>query len=231
MNILINGGTRGIGLETALYLAGNRDNHIIITGRDKDALERISSSGLNNNITSIALDLSLLDNQGESFREQVYSRFSILDILINNAGMLINKEFIRFSSAEARQIMEVNFLGPAALIRMLKPLMARGTHIVNIASMGGFQGSSKYAGLSYYSCSKAAIACLSECLAEEFRTEGVVVNCLALGSVQTEMFEEAFPGLRAPVEPEQMGAFIGDFAVNGKRFFNGKILPVAFNNP
>lgn len=231
MNILINGATRGIGLETALYLSGNKDNHIIVTGRDEDALDRISSSGANNNITPITLDLSLLDNQAESFREQVYSKFSILDVLINNAGMLVNREFIRFSSADARQIMEVNFLGPAALIRILRPLMARGTHIVNIASMGGFQGSSKYPGLSYYSCSKAALACLSECLAEEFRPDGIVVNCLALGSVQTEMFEEAFPGLRAPVEAGQMGVFVGDFAVNGGRYFNGKILPVAFNNP
>lgn len=231
MNILINGGTRGIGLETALYLSGNRDNQIIVTGRDEDALGRISSSGTNNNITPITLDLSLIDNQAESFREQVYSKFSILDVLINNAGMLVNRDFIRFSSADARKIMEVNFLGPAALIRILKPLMARGTHIVNIASMGGFQGSSKYPGLSYYSCSKAALACLSECLAEEFRPDGIVVNCLALGSVQTEMFEEAFPGLRAPVEAGQMGVFVGDFAINGRSYFNGKILPVAFNNP
>ena len=97
-------------------------------------------------------------------------------------------------------MMETNFFGPASIIRIVKPLMPAGSHIVNISSMGGFQGSAKFNGLSYYSASKAAIACLSECLAEEFKDSGVSVNCLALGAVQTEMLREAFPGYKAPVE-------------------------------
>ena len=97
--------------------------------------------------------------------------------------------------------------------------------------MGGFQGSSKYRGLSYYSAAKAALSCLSECLAEEFREDGIIVNCLALGSVQTEMLEEAFPGYKAPVSAREMAELIADFAVKGSRFFNGKIIPVAFSNP
>jgi NAD(P)-dependent dehydrogenase (short-subunit alcohol dehydrogenase family) len=97
--------------------------------------------------------------------------------------------------------------------------------------MGGFQGSSKYRGLSYYSASKAALSCLSECLAEEFREDGIIVNCLALGSVQTEMLEEAFPGYEAPVKANEMAELIGEFAVKGSRFFNGKVIPVAFSNP
>jgi NAD(P)-dependent dehydrogenase (short-subunit alcohol dehydrogenase family) len=97
--------------------------------------------------------------------------------------------------------------------------------------MGGFQGSSKYPGLSYYSASKAAIACLSECLAVEFAESGIRVNCLALGAVQTEMFAEAFPGYKAPVNATEMAEFVSYFAVNGQKFFNGKIIPVAVNNP
>jgi NAD(P)-dependent dehydrogenase (short-subunit alcohol dehydrogenase family) len=110
-------------------------------------------------------------------------------------------------------------------------LMPYGSHIINISSMGGFQGSSKYRGLSYYSASKAAIACLSECLAEEFSESGIRVNCLALGSVQTEMLAEAFPGYKAPVDASEMAHFISDFALNGSKYFNGKIIPVAINNP
>jgi NAD(P)-dependent dehydrogenase (short-subunit alcohol dehydrogenase family) len=109
--------------------------------------------------------------------------------------------------------------------------MDKGSHIVNIASMGGFQGSSKYPGLSCYSASKAALACLTECLAGEFTESGIKVNCLALGSVQTEMLEEAFPGYKAPVDAQEMAEFIADFALKGHKFFNGKILPVAVNNP
>ncbi|MCK7533451.1 MAG: SDR family oxidoreductase [Marinilabiliales bacterium] len=100
--------------------------------------------------------------------------------------------------------------------------MKKGAHIVNISSMGGYQGSSKYKGLSYYSASKAAISCLSECLAGEFSGTGITVNCLALGAVQTEMFEEAFPGSQAPVSTMEMAQFIVNFALNGNRFFNGK---------
>ncbi len=110
-------------------------------------------------------------------------------------------------------------------------MMSKGSHIVNISSMGGFQGSSKYKGLSYYSASKAAIACLTECLAREFKEMGISVNCLALGSVQTEMLNEAFPGYKAPVSAEEMGEFIAEFALKGNKFFNGKILPVAVTNP
>jgi NAD(P)-dependent dehydrogenase (short-subunit alcohol dehydrogenase family) len=109
--------------------------------------------------------------------------------------------------------------------------MQKGSHIVNISSMGGYQGTSKYPGLSYYSASKAALAILSECLAVEFRELGIKVNCLALGSVQTEMFSEAFPGHRASVSAEDMGEFIAEFALTGHKVFNGKILPVAISNP
>jgi NAD(P)-dependent dehydrogenase (short-subunit alcohol dehydrogenase family) len=109
--------------------------------------------------------------------------------------------------------------------------MLEGSHIVNISSMGGFQGSSKYRGLSYYSASKAAIGCLTECLAIEFSEAGIKVNCLAIGAVQTEMFEEAFPGLKAPVSASEMGRYVSEFALNGHKFFNGKILPVAISNP
>ena len=127
--------------------------------------------------------------------------------------------------------METNFFGPASLIRSLKPMMPEGSHIVNISSMGGFQGSVKFRGLSYYSASKAAISCLTECLANEFSESEISVNCLALGSVQTEMLSEAFPGYKAPVEANEMAEFISDFALTGNKFFNGKILPVAVGNP
>jgi NAD(P)-dependent dehydrogenase (short-subunit alcohol dehydrogenase family) len=231
MNIIVNGGTRGIGREVALYLAQDRNNQIVVTGRNLEALGKLASESKHGNISSIEVDLSVIDSQAVSFRDQVYNRFSLVDILINSAGSLTNSEFMKFTNQEARYIMETNFFGPATMIRLLKPLMISGSHIVNIASMGGFQGSSKYRGLSYYSCSKAALACLTECLSEEFRQDGIIVNCLALGSVQTEMFSEAFPGVRAAVDAKEIGEFIGDFAIRGRQFINGKIIPVASNNP
>ncbi|HUV01636.1 MAG TPA: SDR family oxidoreductase [Bacteroidales bacterium] len=231
MNIIVNGGSRGIGRELAVHFAGDPDNQLLVTGRDEKALKELAGSCIHENVSYLAFDLSLLDFQIVSFKDQIYSRFSKVDILINNAGSLTVKEFMKMSNKEARTMMETNFFGPASLIRLIKPIMASGSHIVNISSMGGFQGSSKYRGLSYYSASKAALATLTECLAEEFSEDGISVNCLALGSVQTEMFETAFPGYKAPVSAKEMGEFVAYFALNGNRFFNGKIIPVALGNP
>jgi 3-oxoacyl-[acyl-carrier protein] reductase len=229
MNIIVNGGTRGIGLEVVRFLAQDINNQILVTGRDEKVLNSLSEA--NKNVRSFRLDISHFDSHQEEFIKTVSDHFGTVDILLNIAGFLIAKGFLMISNEEARQMMEINFFGPASMIRSLKPAMNNGSHIVNISSMGGFQGSTKFKGLSYYSSSKAAIACLTECLAEEFSDDGISVNCLALGAVNTEMLNEAFPGYQAPIEARQMAEYISVFALTGNKFFNGKILPVAVGNP
>jgi NAD(P)-dependent dehydrogenase (short-subunit alcohol dehydrogenase family) len=229
MNILVNGGTRGIGREVVLLLAKDEGNQVLVTGRNWKELKNLST--FYKNIKTLTIDLSAFDEQEEWFLNSVTDNLKSVDIIINMAGSLVAKDFLNITKTEARLMMEVNFFGPASIIRLLKPLMSEGSHIVNISSMGGFQGSAKYKGLSYYSASKAAIACLSECLATEFMDYGIHVNCLALGAAQTEMLEEAFPGYKAPVNAKEMAEFVSDFAMTGHKYFNGKILPVAINNP
>ena len=229
MNIIVNGGTRGIGRETVINLAQNINNQIIVTGRNKQSLSELSA--VHKNVITYPLDISNIDKEGMKFIEMVAVHFKTADILLNFAGFLVAKDFMEFSNEEARMIMDTNFFGPASLIRFIKPLMHAGSHIVNISSMGGFQGSVKFKGLSYYSASKAAIACLTECLATEFADSGISVNCLALGAVQTEMLNEAFPGYKAPVDSRQMAEYITDFALRGHKVYNGKILPVAMSTP
>jgi len=229
MNIVVNGGTRGIGKEIINFLAQDISNQIFVTGRNEKALNSLSTRY--KNVKSFPLDMSLFDIQNEKFIAAVSKHFGRVDILINIAGFLIAKDFLQTTNDEARLMMETNFFGPASLIRILKPIMSSGSHIVNISSMGGFQGSAKYKGLSYYSASKAALACLTECLANEFTEYGISINCLALGAVQTEMLDEAFPGYKTPVDAKQMAEFISGFALTGHKFFNGKILPVALGNP
>lgn len=231
MNIIINGASSGIGRETALRLSADKDNQILITGRNETEMKRMVKESINENISCVRLDLAHIMKETKSIKYQIFNRFSRVDILLNIAGTLIVKDFMELSDNESREMMDVNFFGPAALTRLVVPLMPRGSHIVNISSMGGYQGSSKYRGLSVYSASKAALSSLSECLSLELADRGIIVNCLALGSVQTEMFLSAFPGFNAPVTPEGMAEFIGWFAVNGNRFFNGKVLPVALGNP
>lgn len=229
MNIIVNGGTRGIGKEIVLHLSLDTGNKIIVTGRNEKVLKYLSS--YSGNIHGIKLDLANPGTDYESMRNAIESHFSTIDILINNAGMLVSKEFTETNESEARMMMDTNFFGPAMVIRKLKTLMSAGSHIVNITSMGGFQGSMKFKGLTYYSASKAAMACLSECLANEFADSRISINCLALGAVQTEMLEEAFPGYKAPVTAKEMAGFISYFAINGHKFFNGKVLPVAVSTP
>jgi short-subunit dehydrogenase len=227
MNIIVNGGSRGIGKEIALHLAKDKDNKIIVTGRKENVLKELTEMSEHKNISYIVIDLSKPDSQLESFKDQILRYFKTIDIIINNAGYLVSKKFTDSDDKDARAMMEINFFAPASLIRIFVPLLNKGAHVVNISSMGGFQGSTKFTGLAYYSASKAALACLSECLAMEFNELGISVNCLALGSVQTEMLEKAFPGYKAPVDAKKMGEFIANFALTGNKLFNGKIIPVA----
>jgi NAD(P)-dependent dehydrogenase (short-subunit alcohol dehydrogenase family) len=229
VNIIINGGTKGIGKEVALYFAQDAGNRILVTGRDEKSLKSISSK--HKNIDILPLDISIFSTQAELLRDMLSIHYERVDILINMAGMLVAGDFMELSDNEGHLMMETNFFGPASFIREVKPYMISGSHIVNISSMGGFQGSAKYKGLSYYSASKAALACLTECLAEEFSESGIRVNCLALGAVNTEMLTKAFPGYKAPINAKDMAEFIAGFALNGHKFMNGKIIPVAINNP
>lgn len=237
MNIIITGASRGIGYQTALQFCRIPDNHVIAISRNQTNLENLlqekNQAGLPGKLTLYPFDLTDLENNGAELFMHLKEHFQHVHVLINNAGLLINQSFEDFSSAEAQNIMNVNFFSPAALIQLLLPLLGgkEFSHILNISSMGGFQGSSKFPGLSYYSASKAAIASLTECLAEEFKERNIFSNCLALGAVQTEMLGEAFPGYKAPVKPEEIAQWIAGFAENGFRFFNGKILPVSVSTP
>jgi short-subunit dehydrogenase len=97
--------------------------------------------------------------------------------------------------------------------------------------MGGFQGSMKFAGLSAYSTSKAALCSFTELFSEEYKDSTIAMNCLCLGSVQTEMLEEAFPGYQAPLNPEQISEYISDFTLSAHKFMKGKIIPLSLTNP
>jgi 3-oxoacyl-[acyl-carrier protein] reductase len=164
---------------------------------------------------------------------QIQAKVDNIDILINNAGFLVNKQFEDISNDELKKVYDVNVFAPFKLIQLLLPLLKKSSraHIVNISSMGGVQGSSKFSGLSAYSSSKAAIASLSECLAEEFKGDHISVNALAIGAVQTEMLSEAFPGYIAPLNPKEMAEYIFKFATEGAKYFNGKIISVSSTTP
>jgi len=231
MNILINGGSKGIGRATAIKMSSTAENLVIVTGRDEIALRSLSEASALKNIECFGLDITSQDKRLTKLKNHLSDKKIRLDIIINTVGYLKKSSFLDSDITVAREMMEVNFFGPILLFREMIPYLSKGSHIVNIGSMGGFQGSVKFPGLSWYSSSKAALACMTESLAPELGKLGISINCICPGAVQTEMLEEAFPGYKAPVTDTDMAEFISYFALNGHRYFNGKILPVSLSTP
>ena len=229
MNIVITGASRGIGFETALYLSNQEGCKLLALARSGGKLLQLEARA-GDNLKVLSFDLEK-DNPRQL--DDLMAWLGTVDVLVNNAGWLVNKDFDQLSDSDWRKSFEINVLAPVKMIRYLLPLLTKSAkaHVVNISSMGGFQGSGKFPGLAAYSSSKAALANLTEVLAEEFKDNNIAVNCLALGAVQTEMLDEAFPGFKAPLQPVEMAEFVAWFALNGQRFFNGKILPVAITTP
>jgi NAD(P)-dependent dehydrogenase (short-subunit alcohol dehydrogenase family) len=234
MNILITGASKGIGREVARSFALKPENHVIALSRNKHLLDKLVAACKLENTKSQVSPL-VFDLENGNFEEDLFDRIQrlvpSLDIIINNAGLLINKPLQDSSSDDFDRMFNVNVKSVFRLTKTLLPLLIENSHIINISSMGGFQGSAKFPGLALYSASKGALAVLTETMAVELKEKKIKVNCLALGAVQTEMLAEAFPAYEAPVKPEQMARFISDFAVNGHHFFNGKILPVSVSTP
>lgn len=226
MNILLTGANSGIGFETAKVLAADPKNKVLVLARNGTKLEALRKDNC------IPLAFDLVNDPMDLVRTAVKEHLGTIDTLINNAGTLINKPFSTLNEEDWMDCYRTNVLAPVRLIQAMEPYFnSKGAHILNIGSMGGVQGSSKFPGLAAYSASKAALHNLSECLAEEWKERNIKVNALALGSAQTEMLEKAFPGYRAPVSAAEMAVFVADFALNGSTFFNGKILPVAITTP
>jgi NAD(P)-dependent dehydrogenase (short-subunit alcohol dehydrogenase family) len=226
MNIIVSGASQGIGYELCLQFARAKHS-VLAVARNYEALKSLKEQ--EPGIKILAIDLSA-DNLKEILGEAI-SSWKQVDVLVNNAGQLINRSFIESGPADFAEQYKSNVLTAVNLIQASYSFLRRGSHVVNISSMGGFLGSSKFNGLSAYSASKGALSILSECLAEEFLEEGIIVNALALGAVQTEMLEKAFPDYQAPLSAEEMASFIKDFALEKSKFFNGKVLPVALGNP
>ena len=234
MNIIITGASSGVGFEAALELILTGEHRVIALARSADKLSRLLeiAQGLNPDCQLYPVAFDIVHDDYADLIQFIAARFDgKIDALINNAGVLINKPFAQLDEADFVEMLQSNYLGHVRIIQALLPMMAEGSHILNIGSMGGYQGSAKFVGLSAYSASKAALHTLTECLAQELADRNIKVNCLALGSAQTEMLEKAFPGYESPVMAFEMGKYIADFALTGHRFFNGKILPVALSTP
>lgn len=224
-NIIITGSSRGIGFQLAQLLA--KEGHkVLALSRNNGPIAALNHP----NISSFSFDLGKGSDYGQ-LDAFLKNNWKQVDVLINNAGKLLNKPFLEISEEAFEEVYKVNVFGVANITKRIIPLMPKDGHVVNISSMGGVQGSVKFAGLSAYSSSKGAVITLTELWAEEFKETGPSFNVLALGAVQTEMLEEAFPGYKAPTTALEMATYIKDFALSGHKFYNGKLLQVSNSTP
>ena len=221
--IVVTGASRGIG-HALVHQAAREGHQVYALSRNIKTLDKTDF------IHPIAVDLSD-DLALSNFTIELEKKKIVIDALVNNAGAFLNKAFSETSKEDFEAIYQVNLFGLASLTRQLLPLLNPKGHVVNISSMGGVAGSAKFPGLAAYSSSKGAVNILTELLAEEYKDIGPAFNALALGAVQTEMLEEAFPGLKAPLTADEMAAYVLQFALGGQAFFNGKILPVSSSTP
>lgn len=223
-NIIITGTSRGIGFELVKLFA--REGHQVLALSRNDApVKKLNLP----NVDSFPFDLG---NPKDYKKLMDFLKdWHVVDVLINNAGSLLNKPFSETTTEEFERVYKVNVFGVAEMTRAVLPMMGQEGHVVMVSSMGGVQGSMKFPGLSAYSSSKGAVITLTELLAEEYKETGPSFNVLALGAVQTEMLEEAFPGYKAPVTALEMATYIKDFALTGQKLYNGKLLQVSNSTP
>ena len=223
--VIITGTSRGIGFEL-VHLFAHAGYAVLALSRNAKPVSNLNFE----NITALSFDLNKSENY-ERVTAFVEKEWSHVDILINNAGTLLNKPFSDTTFEDFQQVYNTNVFGVAELTRHMIPFMSKSGHVVTISSMGGVQGSVKFPGLAAYSSSKGAVISLTELLAEEYKETGPSFNVLALGAVQTEMLEEAFPGYEAPNTAAQMGAYIFEFSKTGQQFYNGKLLQISSSTP
>ena len=217
----ITGASRGIGLATAEEFLSNGWNVVVLT-RNIAPLAELKAI-YTSQLYLVAFDVTHSDTA-------LLPDYPV-DVLLNNAGTIVNKAFEDITQRELEYSYQTNVFGPFLLIQALMKRFTPTAHIINISSIGGVQGSVKFPGLTSYSSSKGALVVLTECLQCEFQETQWSFNCLALGAVQTEMLKTAFPGYKAKVTSKDLSPYIFNFATTAHQVMKGKVIPVSLSTP
>jgi NAD(P)-dependent dehydrogenase (short-subunit alcohol dehydrogenase family) len=223
-NVIISGASRGIGYALVNYFA-KKNHQVLALSRHTETLKNFPK-----NVSYLELDITK-SNDLIKVGDFISKHWKKVDILIHNAGTLIHKPFEETTYQDFLNVYKVNVFAVAELTKTCLPFLKPASHVVAISSMGGIQGSMKFAGLSAYSSSKGAVITLMELLAEEYKSSGIAFNTLALGAVQTEMLAEAFPDYQAPITAAEMAEYISNFALKAHKVYNGKVMQVSNSTP
>ena len=172
MNIIVTGASQGIGRAVVKNFARDASHHIIAISRNAEKLDELKKQcqeiNPESNVFPIPFDLTA-SNYAFELLPRILEKIYQVDILINNAGFLIKKDFYDLTDEDFDRVFDVNVKSVFKLTRAVLPNLKFGSHVLNISSMGGIQGSSKFPGLSLYSAAKGAVSVLTEALAEELK--------------------------------------------------------------
>lgn len=225
--IIVAGAGKGIGFACVQEILNSFPNiSVLALSRNTSNLKRISQINLN----SINCDLSIPNKDLKTQISKLISGYNLKGIIFT-AGVLELKSIGDITLNTFNTIYQNNVWSLMNLIQTIEANLNSTSHIVTIGSMGGHTGTMKFNGMSIYSSSKAALASITECIAEEFKTKGISANCLNIGAVETDMMKTAFPGYKSNVSPESMAKFIVNFTIFSKELFNGKVIPVSSTIP
>lgn len=185
---LVTGATRGIGLATALRFA-QEGAHVVLSGRSLDALEAARSVLAGScdiaQTSVLELDVARPESVRDAF-QNLFRQTKRLDALVSNAGVLGDGLIGMVTEAQIRDVFETNTFGTLYCAQYASRLMARngGGSIVNLTSIIGTRGD---AGQAIYAGSKAAIVGITQSLAKELAAQGIRVNAIAPGFIDTDM--------------------------------------------
>jgi NAD(P)-dependent dehydrogenase (short-subunit alcohol dehydrogenase family) len=198
---LVTGGSTGIGAAAALQLA-EAGASVIITGRKEETLR--SSAARHGHITYVIADVGRPAEVARSI-DEVRARHGRLDVLVNNAGVFEIAPLADASVDHVRRTWETNVLGLIETTRQALPLLrkSKGT-IVNLATVIADQPA---ANMSVYCASKAAVLALTRAWAQELGPEGIRVNAVSPGPIDTPMFTAPKLGI-SPTELERIGSWV-----------------------
>jgi NAD(P)-dependent dehydrogenase (short-subunit alcohol dehydrogenase family) len=193
---LVTGANRGIGLEICRQMAG-RGLHVILTARDaakgEAAAAKLRGEGLD--VVARPLDIQS-DDSVKALADWVRATYGRLDVLVNNAGILLERVYGKDANIETdamdvdvglvAAILDTNTLGPLRTTQKLAPLMPAGGRIVNLASQMGLKSWAN-SNMVGYRISKTALMGLTANLAKGLDKKGITVNCMCPGWVKTDM--------------------------------------------
>ena len=216
---LITGGGRGIGAATAEALA-RKGARVIVASRTEAELAttvmQLRAAGL----SAWSLKLDVADGAAvDAAFARIAAEQGRLDLLVNNAAILLSGPFAEMAMADWDQVLAINLRGAVLCARQAFRLMReRGGAIVNVSSLGGVPGTEKFPGYAAYTVSKFALTGLTEALAAEGREHNIRVNAVAPGAVDTAMLRQAAPHLRTrtgPADVAKVIAFLCDSTESG----------------